>query len=132
MDPYGEVFDFITTYDFSFEFPNIDKSSLVDIKSVVVARSSISSSFTVTADGHSKTASISAISPNYNSQYAREAIISNEFNPSGDQIDVSVKYNKTTTSSTGWLHYIEINARRALRFTGNQMPFRDGESARDA
>jgi hypothetical protein len=125
---YGEIFDFLTTYDFSFDFPNIDKSSLIGIKTVVAARSTVSSSFTVSADGNNKTASISAVSVNYNSQYARQAIITDEFIAQSSKIDVSVKYNKTTSGSIGWLHYIEVNARRALRFTGDNMPFRDGAS----
>jgi len=125
---YGEVFDFMTSYDFSFDFPNIDKSTSIDIKTIVAARSTISSSFTVTTNGHNKTASISAVSINYNSQYAREAIITDEFILENSKIDVTVKYNKTTTSSIGWLHYIEVNARRTLSFTGDHMPFRDGAS----
>jgi len=126
---YGEVFDFLTTYDFGFNFPDIDKSSEVNIKSSVVARSSNTSSFTITADGANLVASIPAISTNYNSQYARQVNVSTDFLPSSSEINVSVKYNKTASNSIGWLNYLEINARRSLKFSGEQMLFRDGLSA---
>ncbi|HOW26271.1 MAG TPA: type IX secretion system sortase PorU [Bacteroidales bacterium] len=125
----GETFDVVTEYQFPFEFPNIDKSTPVKLKTHLVARSTISSSFRIQAADQSQVVNISAILSSYNSLYAREAITTTEFLPLTPQVDVSIKYNKTTATSIGWLNYIEINARRALSFTGNQLAFRDARSS---
>ncbi len=125
----GEVFDFITEYDFSFDFPAIDPESPVYIKSNVVARSTINSSFTFTINGNTTSTSITAISTHYNSQYARDANVTTDFLPTQSAVNIHIKYNKSTSESLGWLNYIEVNARRALSFGNHQMPFRDALSS---
>jgi hypothetical protein len=126
---FGEPFDVVTDYQFPFEFPNIDKSSTVKVKTHVVARSTVSSSFRIQAADQVQVVSISAVLSSYNSLYARGAVTTMGFLPLEPQINVSIRYNKTTASSIGWLNYIEINARRALNFTGNQLAFRDVRSS---
>ncbi len=125
----GETFDVVTDYPFPFEFPNIDKSTPVKVKTHLVARSTISSSFRIQAADQVQVVTISAILSSYNSLYAREAATTMEFLPLDSRVNVSIKYNKTTVTSIGWLNYIEINARRALSFTGNQVAFRDARSS---
>lgn len=125
----GEVFDVVTEYHFPFEFPNIDRNTPVRVKTQLAARSTINSSFRIQAGSEVQIASITAVSSNYNSQYARETTNTFEFLPESSQVNVSIKYNKTTSVSSGWLNYLEINARRLLRLTGDQMAFRDAISA---
>lgn len=125
----GEVFDFLTEYDFSFDFPAIDPESPVYFKANVVARSTINSSFTFKVNDNTTSSSITAISTHYNSQYARDATVTTDFLPTQSSVNVHIKYNKSTNSSIGWLNYIEVNARRALSFSNHQMPFRDGLSS---
>ncbi|MCX6233431.1 MAG: type IX secretion system sortase PorU [Bacteroidetes bacterium] len=125
---FGELFDMVTEYTLPFEFPNIDQNSTVYLKAGLVARSTSTSSFTVTADGHVVTTSVASISTQYNSQYARKAVAVNEFLPSGAGLNVRIRYNKSTSSSIGWLDFIELNVRRHLIMSGDQMPFRDAQS----
>lgn len=125
----GEVFDVVTEYPFSFAFANMDKTSTVTVKTSVVARSTVSSSFRIQAGDETQTVSVSPILLSYNSLYARGAVTSMEFLPAGPQVDISIKYNKTTSTSIGWLNYLEVNARRMLSFTDNLLSFRDARSA---
>jgi hypothetical protein len=125
---FGELFDMITEYTVPFEFPNIDQNSTVYLKAGLVARSTAVSSFTVNADGHVVTTSVTSISTSYNSQYAKKAVAVNEFLPSGPAVNVKVRYNKSTSSSIGWLDFIELNVRRHLIMSGDQMSFRDVQS----
>ncbi len=125
----GEVFDVVTEYPFLFEFANIDKSTPVKIKTSLVARSTVSSSFRVQASDEAQVVSISPILSTYNSLYARGAVTTMECQPTVPQVEVKIKYNKTTATSVGWLNYLELNARRLLQFTGNQLSFRDARSS---
>jgi hypothetical protein len=125
---FGEIFDVITEYTIPFEFPNLQPGSLVYMKTGVVARSTVNSTFSITCSGNTVSANVTAISTNYNSQFARKTIVSNEFQPSGTGLDVRIRYNKPTSSSLGWLDFIEINTRRQLMLSSDQMPFRDAQS----
>ena len=44
------------------------------------------------------------------------------------QINVGVTYNAADASGLGYLYYIELNARRGLTMTGDQLNFRDWQS----
>lgn len=125
----GEVFDVVTEYPFLFEFANIDKSTPVKIETSLVARSTVSSSFRVQAADEVRVVSISPVLSSYNSLYARGAVTTMEFLPSMPQVNITLKYTKTTAASVGWLNYLEVNARRMLQFTGDQLLFRDARSS---
>lgn len=129
---FGEVFDALTEYSFPFNFPDINRTSQASVKAVVVAHSTTNSSFTVSCDGHVASTSITAISTLYDSQYARSGVINDEFLPGGDQLNVTVRYNKPLVESIGWLDYLEVNVRRQLKMSGDQMPFRDAQSMGNA
>ncbi len=122
---YGEVFDAVTSYDFSFSFPNIDSNSDVYLKSSVAAKSDINSSFKITVNGNVSILTVSAAPSGYDRIYAKTAANEMSFKTSKNTIDVKIEYNKTTQSSMGWLNYLELNAVRYLKFNGGQMQFRD-------
>ncbi len=52
----------------------------------------------------------------------------NKVSCNSNTIDVSVTFTPVSTSADGWLDYIEINGRRQLSITGDQMGFRDMRS----
>ncbi len=125
---YGEEFNILTEYDFLFAFPNIDAGSQVTLKTSVIARSSLSSTFSVNANGNNSLMSVANIDPEqYNGDYARSSLGTLKFNTSSSDISVTVSYNKPNEDSKGWLNYLELNAVRNLTFSGNQMPFRNTE-----
>ncbi len=127
---YGEVFDVTTTYNFSYDIPDLDTSSPALLRAYVAAKSVQSSSFTFSSGNTPiMTASISGI-PASSETYARAYIGSDWFNPeSVNKIDIRINYQKTTSSSMGWLNYFELNFKRFLRYSGSQLSFREPSSA---
>lgn len=126
QDWYGEPFDIKTQYDFVFNVPNIDLSSPVNIYTSGAGRSGVASSFNVTSGGGNTTINFPTITLNcYECQYANNASGSFTFNPISDLININISYDKPNSSSVAWLNAIQLNARRNLNMTNNQLFFRD-------
>lgn len=128
---YGETFDVLTSYNFPFTFPNIDASIPASIRGDVAARSAPSSTFNFTCQGASLSLQPSAISPGcYFCDWAAPAGGCTTFTPSSSTFDVNVNFvkNPSYTSAIGYLNYIEVNARRFLKLSGNEMLIRDTKS----
>jgi hypothetical protein len=122
---YGELFDLQTTIDFPFNFPNIDASAVQYLKVKVVAKSLSPSSFVSSVNGEVVASMmVPNVYDNPNDYYARTVSSEKPFSTSVPEINVSLKYNKSTNTSTGWLDYIEINIVRNLVFVPGQMGFR--------
>jgi len=129
---FGEVFDIKTSYNFVFNFPNIIVSTPVSINFSAAARSSIPSTFLVTAGSGSLTIPITQV--NTSSYHDRFANLGNGFlstTASSDVININISYNKPTSESIGWLDELELNARRNLIMSGEQLFFRDIPSERE-
>jgi Peptidase family C25 len=125
----GEVFDIQTNYNFVFNFPNIVMSSPAFVNVSVAGRSSVSNNFTVNTGSGILNLPVSSI--NINSFYARFANLTSSsmtFNPSGDVVNLNISYNKPNSLSIGWLDEIELNVRRNLIMSGNQLFYRDVNS----
>ena len=126
---YGERFGIINSYSFNFNFPNIENSSLVKIKTSVAARSLNPSSFSINANNSFiSNISISNIVYDYATAYAKTNTNFSEFFSNSDQINIDINYNYTENNAIGWLNYIQLNARRNLRLNDNILHFRDIES----
>ena len=126
---YGEAFDILTSYNFSFTFPNIDVGSEVFIETNIIARSNLNSTFNVTANGNNMLVTVPSVNlDNYTGAYANSSSDIMNFNTSGSTINVNITYNKPNANSLGWLNYIELNAVRNLTFCAGQMCFRNTES----
>lgn len=120
---FGEFFDNIDSYDFSFSFPFIETTSPVTVKVNMAARSENgTASFSI--NSQSGVSSIAIPSINGGSyEYAQTGATSFDFNPTDPT--VSVKVTKQTPGAIGWLDYIEVNVRRKMVMAGNQLSFRD-------
>lgn len=126
QDWYGEAFEIKTEYNFAFNVPNIDLSSPLILNVIGASRSSDSSSFDVFSGSNLSRIWFSPIAVNcYDCRFATKGQGSLSFNPTSDLIDLKIKYNKPNSSSVAWLDAIELNARRNLIMTGNQLYFRD-------
>lgn len=126
---FGEVFDIKLDYDFVFNFPNIDASAPVAINFSVAGRSSVPNVFTLSVGSSALNLSLGPVTTSsYTSRYAQlgNGIIS--ITPSGDLVNVNISYNKPTSDAIGWLDELELNARRSLIMTGDQLFFRDIQS----
>ncbi len=123
---YGEIFDLITLYNYSFSFPNLKSDVQQHIKIRTIAKSVLTSTFVANINNlEPLIITINGTPDNPEGQYARDAIGELKFYTSSDDINLGLKYNKPSTSAIGWLDYIELNVTRNSIFTGGQMAFRD-------
>jgi hypothetical protein len=126
---YGEQFDVNLSQDFTFIFPNILLSEPVYIRSNVIAHSFQPSSFRVNYNGQTLFQQpIPAVGSSYTSDYAAENTSFGTFNATGGAITINLTYTPSTSTSVGYLNYLELNARRNLIMSGGQMSFRDRNS----
>lgn len=121
-----QYFDLTTTRNYSFGFPDIDNSKPVNIYLHLAARSTVgSTSFSIYAQGTLlKNVELDPISGSFDSDFAKEVYTSATFQTSNPSIDIKLNYNKSSSSSVGYLDYIQLNATRLLKMYGNQMLFR--------
>ncbi len=122
----GEKFDITTNYSFDFQFPNLVQTSPIQLKASLVARSSANTSFNITSNSQS-IADLNIASVNmssYTSKYANMGVCEGSFVGTNDAFSVNINYNKSSSSSEGWLDYITLNAERELRMNNGQLQFR--------
>lgn len=121
---FGEFYDNISSYDFSFNFPFIEPTPAT-VKVNMAARHDDTSIFSLSCQ--SGTGSLSVSPVNFSSyEYAQTASSSFNFIPSNPVVTVNV--TKQTVGALGWLDYVEVNVRRKLTMSGDQLMFRDVNS----
>jgi hypothetical protein len=128
---YGDLYNVNLTGNYPFEIVGRVVGEPLNIHVVAAARSGVSSTFSISAN-NAALGSLSVSGTNlsyYTSTYAYEASKWFSYLPEGDQVTVSVTYNRPDANSQGWLNYITINGRANLRLSGNQLAFRDSRSA---
>ncbi|HEX8516145.1 MAG TPA: type IX secretion system sortase PorU [Bacteroidia bacterium] len=129
---FGEFFDNITSYSFSHSFPNIDMSSLSYAKARVASRfedlSGFDSSYySVSCQNGNTVIAVDEISGSAYDDYANMESGCFSFTPNSSVTTVTI--TKQTDAAVGWVDYIELNVRRNLIMSGQQMIFRDAQSA---
>ena len=126
---FGERFDIQNSQSFNFTFSNLDQSSPVSVKTAVVARSFVASSFSVKANSTQLNAiNVNKVVSTYATEYAKTASVTSSFNANSSAISITLDYSSTDNGALAWLNYIEINARRGLKMSGNTLLFRDALS----
>jgi hypothetical protein len=127
---YGESFAFNKDQSFDFSFPNAIGST-AEIKSNMAFRViGKSSTFAFDINGTNiLNISHSGVSGGYYADYAAIVAGKNSFNLSSDNFKVRIRFSNLSTADNGWLDYIEVLCDRQLKMTGNQMTFRNKESA---
>jgi hypothetical protein len=123
---FGERIDY-EAYDTTFNFTGLEITSAVKVKFNVVSRSKNTKVFTLRNNGSVfGTISVPAvILENTTGIYANQKSGQFSFFATGNQINLSVAYNKTLSSDEGFLDYITINVRRKLSLYDNLLFFRD-------
>jgi hypothetical protein len=117
---------------FHFSFPSRIVSDVIRLRIRVIARSPRTSSFHVKAG--TQDLSPIYVGPvniySYTSAYAKEGSQRYNFTSEGDDIPVILSYqNSDQSNSRAWLDKIDIQVRRQLLFTGDEMSFRDIRTA---
>lgn len=127
---YGEEFNIINNYSFSFTFPNIVSTSRVNVKVDMVSRYETVHNYTVTAQNTTQVIAINGAQTQcYYCCYALAGKADFDFLPAGSVVSVNVaRQLNASPAPLGYLNWIEVNVRRQLRMSGNQMSFRDVES----
>jgi len=123
---YGEMFDFNSSYQFSFNFPNIIKTPDAKFYGEFASISSASNNFQISINGTVlKTLVMPTISETNNYQIADKKSTEFSFMPSSDDIVVKLVYQRSSNSASGYLNYFDLNVKRQLVMAGNQMMFRE-------
>jgi len=127
---YGEQFDADLTQTFGFSFPNIDVTTPVHVKSNLIARSFSPSFYRMTYNGQVVLQqNVPAVGTSYTSDFADENISSTTITPTGPDVNLTLTYFPSTSTSVGYLNNLIVNARRQLIMSGTQMGFRSISSA---
>ena len=125
---YGERFGVIDKYSFGFNFSNLVTGHPINIKTSVAARSLNQSSFNIKANNNFvSNVNVAKIVYDYATPYAFTGFSSNQFTSNSDQINIDVEYNYSENNAIGWLNYLQLNARRSLQITNDNLHFRDIE-----
>lgn len=127
---FGEHFDVVTTYNFSFETPFLEQGAEATLIVNGAARTigqQNTSSFTITSGGAlNNTFNVQGVPEQYTSLFARPFNQVLTLSPSGGTVPVTMTFNKfNPITSVAWLNFLSLNCRRELRMIGDQLAFRD-------
>ena len=126
---FGERFDNQNSQSFDFSFPNLEITFPITVKTAVAARSLTPSLFTVAVNlDPLQTISVQNIVSTYATEYAKTSSKTSEYIASSPNITIDIQYESSDNGALSWLNFIELNARRKLKMSGNYMLFRDAES----
>ncbi len=118
------------TASINLNFPNIITSQPVKYYSAVGASSYYASAISLSINGATITAQSTMAIPeqSYKAAYY-QSNKAGTYNASGDLQNITYTFDNPDQSSTsaGYIDYIELQAKRALNFVGNALFFRDGE-----
>lgn len=121
---YGDPFNPTRERSYNFEFPNIITSEPVQFEVQFAARAKSSSRFEVIAAGQTfQSGTISSVNFTDNERdYARSKKFNDQFDASGNNFDVVIRYNSIGDgTNTGWLDYIQLQARANTALSGSQL-----------
>ncbi len=123
---YGEQFKYITSQNFSFSSSNLSNTVAANLLVNTASRSLDGPrSFFVNINGQVVAPiAINAVPPEYTDPIAAAGVKNYSFIPSGNTVRVNLTYSSSANDASGWLNYLELNVKRDLILSGNQMPFR--------
>jgi hypothetical protein len=128
---YSLEFGSVTSKDFGFSVPNIDRSFPARLTARYAARSIGVSGVSVALSlpsqgGVSDVNSVSPVADFYGALYADDGALSLSVNPSdGDLLTKFELIQGPNLQSKAWLDFIELHARRSISFLSPFMAFRD-------
>ncbi len=123
---YGETFDVNLAQNFTFAVNNIANNSTAKADIRVAAAAGSSSSFDISVANYSENISISRITDHV--QAVSKGTNFNFNAGTSSNIIFSLTYNRLSPSWKAWLDYIQLNVKRNLIFSGNQMTFSNYET----
>jgi hypothetical protein len=125
---YGEQFDAINTYSYPFSFPNIDTAHITVQTELVARADGDSTLFRLACQGKSVNFGTPPVNfAMYWTDYASKGTGTISMKSTTSAFNVTVT-KQSPAPNLGWMNYVEVNARRQLIMSGNQMMFRDAAS----
>lgn len=129
---YGDNFNVNLEQNYPFFLPNRVEGENVRIRIKTLGRSNVKSTFLVSANNQQlgsiemQKTSLSQHTSTY--AYEKDKIFN--YLPSGDNLVITLAYQKPDTNSEGWLDAISVNCRRKLELgSSGWIGFRDSRSA---
>ncbi len=125
---FAELYDNVTTYNYSFQVPNIRASDPVALRLAVFGRTvnNQTSTFSIQAGSHSESFPVTGVSGSYEGAYGAWTRRNLSFNHGQAVLPITVTFNKyDPMTSLGYMDYLQLNARRDLRLSSDQLLFRD-------
>jgi hypothetical protein len=123
---YGEKFDDIISVVIPFNFPNPVLTNTTSARLDVASTSVTNSNFNLSLNGsQNKILTVPAKSTTDNYEQARGTSANFMYTPSSDTFSFGLNYIKSTSSSVGYLNFLEVNTRRQLKMAGSVMPFQN-------
>jgi hypothetical protein len=124
---YGEYFENNPSYNFPFSFPDIDMSSPAVVKVSIASRCfTNAANYIIGSQSGSASITIPSTIDALDSDYVKVGTGCFNFNPTSPLVTVNI--TKQTSNAIAWLDYVEVNLRRLLKLSANQMIFRDVNS----
>ncbi|MCD6332476.1 MAG: type IX secretion system sortase PorU, partial [Bacteroidales bacterium] len=120
-------------WGFNFSFPNRLAGAPVKVLSSLWARSSRNSQnskfFLEEGDSPFQTIDLPGVNTNnYEALYASTAVTQSEFSPADNNFRLNIQFNPSNPAAEGWLDYLDLNTRSALRYRDTPLFFRDLKS----
>lgn len=113
----------------SFSFPNLISGSNGRLSTVAIGRGGSLTTLDVSVDdAEMPTQTLYFYGVTLNSSegnYAREASMTSDFLPGSDNISINLSYNANGSDDLMYLDKVDIQVKRSLKATGDQMLFRD-------
>jgi hypothetical protein len=128
---YGEHFDIVTDQSFPFSFGGLITEDAVRVRLETVGRAPVTTSMQVYANGNllGSLSMQGTVIGSYTFPYANPGSGSFTFNSSSGDVNIRLRYMKSSASDEAWLNYITLNARSALDVSKGMLVFRDRLSA---
>ncbi|HRU86577.1 MAG TPA: hypothetical protein P5129_07630, partial [Tenuifilum sp.] len=126
---FGEIFDIKTTYSYNVSTPLPVNNSTYKVWVRVAARSSSTSTFTLTNNGTLGSITLNSViigDELANVVSVNEKVFSG--NTVGQNLTFDLTYNKPNSGSVGFLDFISIQSRHGLSYSNAQLPFQDFQS----
>lgn len=131
---FSDYYKVTTEDDFSDELkvPNLVPNEPVKLSAVFAARiaQGNTANYAIIANGKTmNSGNFGKTNGGTTDTYASIVSLSDEFTPTTGDLSLQLKFNRPENIfNEGWLDYIELNLRRELTMTGDQLHFRDTRS----
>ncbi len=122
---FGDEFSSVRQRSYQMTFPDIVAGSPVSWIAEFAGRSDATTSVTVDFNGNPVTKVISSVvTGNVEAQYAAIVRLAGVYPATGSLQDIAINYPQGSTTSSGWLDFIEAQASCQLQYDGQPLEFR--------